>query len=549
MGNKRILWVGEATFLNSGYAEYGRELLKRLHGAGYQVAELGAYGHQSDPRAAEIPWQFFGNMPEGEEGRYYNAEGVDQFGKFKFEEVCAKYKPTHVLTATDYWMSSYVEYSPFRPFYSRVFLLPVDSVPQKDEWVNSAVEADAFLTYTDWAGRVIDKQSNGRAKWFGSAPGGVEMNLFRQMESSTTREKYGLNPEAFIVGMVGRNQTRKLFPELMEGFSKFLKKAPPELAKRSFLYLHSCWPDVGWDFPSLLHENGLSSKVLFTYKCNHCGAVYPAFFQDTNSHCKECHAPELAMPGTADGISREQMAEIYNLFDLFIQCSSAEGIGLCQLEAAACGVPIMSVDYSAMSEVIAKLNGLPIPVKAFHRDPVMQYKRAIPDVENMADLIFEFSRMPKSRITTMKESSRGLVADHYDWDKSAQKWMSAIDRTPAGPKLDWYSPARYFQQRSAAPDFTENKQFIEWCLVHIAGRPELRNSFFSRRLLADLNRGLSSANDGSGNIFSEHAMLGSKKAYAPFTRKDVVRQLIGLGREFINAEKLRIQYQGVKIEL
>ena len=41
-----------------------------------------------------------------------------------------------------------------------------------------------------------------------------------------------------------------------------------------------------------------------------------------------------------------------NTFDLYVQYANSEGFGLPQVEAAGCGIPVASVDYSAMSSVV-----------------------------------------------------------------------------------------------------------------------------------------------------------------------------------------------------
>ena len=64
MRKKRILFCSEATFLNTGYATYTREILNYLYSTGkYEIAEMAAYGEKNDPRAANIPWKYYGVMP------------------------------------------------------------------------------------------------------------------------------------------------------------------------------------------------------------------------------------------------------------------------------------------------------------------------------------------------------------------------------------------------------------------------------------------------------------------------------------------------------
>ena len=45
MNKKKVLFVSEASYLNTGYATYSREVLKRLHATGkYELAEFSIYG-------------------------------------------------------------------------------------------------------------------------------------------------------------------------------------------------------------------------------------------------------------------------------------------------------------------------------------------------------------------------------------------------------------------------------------------------------------------------------------------------------------------------
>lgn len=49
MRKKRILFCSEATYLNTGYATYTREILNYLDSTGkYEIAELASYGTLED---------------------------------------------------------------------------------------------------------------------------------------------------------------------------------------------------------------------------------------------------------------------------------------------------------------------------------------------------------------------------------------------------------------------------------------------------------------------------------------------------------------------
>ena len=88
---KKILLCNEASFLNTGYATYGRELMKRLYASDkYELAELSTYASYGDERFSQIPWKTYSNLPDPndqEECSLYKSNPTYQFGEFKFEYV------------------------------------------------------------------------------------------------------------------------------------------------------------------------------------------------------------------------------------------------------------------------------------------------------------------------------------------------------------------------------------------------------------------------------------------------------------------------------
>ena len=175
MRKKRILFCSEATFLNTGYATYTREILNYLHSTGkYELAEMSSYGQRNDPRAADIPWKYYGVQPNTEyepkasqqEIEAYHGAGTNQFGEFIFEHVCLDFMPDIVCDIRDFWMLDFAERSPFRPFFNWVIMPTVDARPQARQWISTYSGADGVLTYSDWAGEVLLNQSGGKMKYW-----------------------------------------------------------------------------------------------------------------------------------------------------------------------------------------------------------------------------------------------------------------------------------------------------------------------------------------------------------------------------------------------
>ena len=88
-----------------------------------------------------------------------------------------------------------------------------------------------------------------------------------------------------------------------------------------------------------------------------------------------------------------------NCFDVYVQYANSEGFGLPQVEAAACGVPVMGTDYSAMESVLRKLGGTPIRPAALYKELETGCYRAVPNNELAAEKFHEFFLGYKKSVT------------------------------------------------------------------------------------------------------------------------------------------------------
>ena len=264
--------VNETSHALSGFGTYGKELLHRLVDMDkYEIAEFASSGHLGDSRDAHVRWRYYPNAVGESDDRYaeYKTKPTFEWGEWRFERVLLDFKPDIVFDIRDPWMFRWQAQSPLRPFFHWAIMPTVDSSPQEDKWISSFLEADGVFTYSDWAIDVLNKQSDNRIKIQQPAYPGVDLNIFKPVKDKRQhRIEHGCDPDAFIIGTVMRNQKRKLYPDLFAAFRQFLNQAPPELAKKTFLYVHTSYPDyAGWDIPGLLKEFELGSKVIFTYIC------------------------------------------------------------------------------------------------------------------------------------------------------------------------------------------------------------------------------------------------------------------------------------------
>lgn len=524
MRKKRILFCSEATFLNTGYATYTREVLNYLHSTGkYELAEMAAYGERNDPRAKDIPWSFYGVTPppdaSEEEKKRYMSIPTNQFGEYAFENVCLDFRPDIVCDIRDFWMLDFAERSPYRNFFKWAIMPTVDAAPQARQWVATYKSADACFTYSDWAGEILKNQSGGLINYLGSAPPSAHAAYQPIQNTEWLREYFNIDPEAKIIGTVMRNQRRKLYPDLFAAFKMLLDTV--EDKHKYILYCHTSYPDMGWDFPELLQQYELSSHVMFTYVCPETGKPFPSRFRGAVAQSPFTGKYNCSMSNVKTGLSYEDLAVIINLFDIYVQYANCEGFGLPQVEAAACAVPVMGTDYSAMESVLRQLGGIPIKPQALYKELETGCFRAVPDNKLAAQKLIEFFQQPKNVRKRMGFNTRQAFLEHFQWDKTGRMWESYFDSVEIQPEENtWKSPPRINHPKpkpQSIPEGTSHEALSRWLITDVLCEPDKINSFMQARLTRDLMYGCSTATTGGMYFNESSANFDGKNIRNPFS--------------------------------
>lgn len=508
---KRVLFISEAAYLNTGYAKYSKEVISRLHKTGkYNIAEFSIYGGHNDPRRKKIPWKNYPNMPDpnnSDQVQGYNSNNSNQFGAWRFERVCLDFEPDIVLTIRDFWMDSFIYHSPYRRIFEWAWMPTVDASPQNQEWLDMFSDANYVLTYSHWAKNTIENEGGKNINTIGVASPSAA-DCFVPMNKKEIREQFGLRDDVNIIGTVMRNQRRKLFPALAEAFGEYLKQSGDT---NTFLYLHTSFPDAGWNLPHIIHENEISSRVLMTYVCENCGNVEVSFFRDAKKQCKRCTKFASSPSSVGNGVSDEILAKIYNVFDLYVQCANSEGFGLPQVEAAACGIPIACTDYSAMQDVVKYLGAYPIS-HTYYKELETGCNRAVPDKQSMIDIFSNFFQKSKEEKEEARKKTRKLFEENYNWQKTTEEWMKAIDNCKYA---DWKQYANIIGTKSIDAKAPSNYKFLQELSSLLFYTPH-KTSYFFRNIMTDLNRGMSKSGY-DGYYVSEFSPFGNPKP-RPITR-------------------------------
>ena len=100
MRKKRILFCGEATYLNTGYATYLREVMKVLHTLlrSMNLRNLQAMEKMEIQEAQIFLGSFMETVPTDESQRpAYDELPTNQFGEWKFESCFTRLSSRHSL--------------------------------------------------------------------------------------------------------------------------------------------------------------------------------------------------------------------------------------------------------------------------------------------------------------------------------------------------------------------------------------------------------------------------------------------------------------------
>lgn len=480
----------ESHELNSGFGRYTKEILSRLYDYGaYDLAELASYKTAGEKTA---PWKVYPNavLDSDPDSQTYKSNPLNQFGQWRFDKTILHFKPDIVFDIRDYWMFSYQELSPLRNYFHWIVAPTIDSIPQKPEWLSTFQNADIVLTHTDWAAnylRSLDRKIN----VVGCVSDSVDSKVFKPITwtKGYHKAKYGLPPDSIIIGSVMRNQKRKLIAELFLSLRKIIDQTKNN---KIFLYLHTSYPDhQGWNIPELLQEFDIYNNVLFTYYCPSSGKIIPSHYKGPYFQDPKNPDHSMVFPNVIHGVDNNQLCQIYNIFDVYVQYAICEGLGIPQLEAASCGIPIFAINYSGMEEITTKVGGIKINY-LLSKELETGSNRATPDNNHFISEFIKWLNLSDEAKQNLCYQTRSLLEQNYSWDKTAKNFIDIFDSIE--PKNLW-DQAMVTNTTAVVPENLSNREFVNFIIDNIIIDPNLKNTYFIQSLIRSLDETFSIVNN------------------------------------------------------
>jgi len=486
MKKKKVLFCTESGDLSTGYGNYTRSLLNRLHETGkYEIAELSCY--KTCETKNNNPWKVYPNAVKKDDQRNqtYKQNIQNQFGQWRFDLVVAHFKPDVVVDFRDIFMSVFQRTSVFRNKFHWVLAPTIDSFPVRPEWVDSLANCDTLLTHTEWAKKEIEERYS--IPVAGVVKDSIDTKIFQPINKIGMRQAFGIeNISSTIIGSVMRNQKRKLIAELLKMFSDLIKDHPD-----TYLYLHTSYPETrGWNIPSLLLEHDVYHRVLFTYVCQNCSNICPMTWKGTSYKCQKCKKNKLVLPSSSTGIKDIELAQIYNMFDIYIQYAICEGFGIPPLEAASCGIPMITMNHGAMKELGEDFEAELIDGEIY-RELENSSDRIYPDNKDCLEKIKKLINLSEIEKIKIKEKYRNKVLSKHSWDITSENFEKVLDNIKDLEENRWVAiPKEHFDKIvKNAPNLENHRDLVYHVVDNILQEPTLKQSFFIQSVIKALDIG------------------------------------------------------------
>lgn len=312
----KFLIHSNAPTIATGYGVQTALLSQRLLAAGHDVAVSCTYGHYGTP----VKWRGVTLYPAG-----YEVNSNDVICDHALHFFDGDPKGGWIIPLLDVWCLL----NPVLAEFQVAAWAPVDHFPVPPKVLDFFHRTGATPIAMSRFGEDMFHQA-GLSPVF--VPLAVDTTVFKPTptlevggQQVNARDLFGLNVDAFVVGMVGMNKgwarDRKGFNEAFRAFAWFWKSHPNAVL---FMHTEQLGGADGFDLVELARHAGIPPHALVW---------------------SNQYAYRLGLPA-------EMMAAAYTAMDVLLAPSHGEGFCVPLIEAQACGTPVIASRFSAQPELV-----------------------------------------------------------------------------------------------------------------------------------------------------------------------------------------------------
>jgi len=399
--SKKILWCSDAWQLPTGYSQVSRNVISNLYKAGFDTTYLSFQnvGFPSNLMISERMIAAYNIIfPIHPNESYGNQGSVEFWNNDLKPEITAFLADSFMIK----WMADNVEIDGkqakrrARLGGKTLFYFPLDSQDCYDGVEQVMNVMDIRVAMSKWSQEKLKKGTGIDSHYI---PHGVDNHIYRPYPEEIRDQLRKQNnwEGKFVVGSVGRNQSRKNIPNLMKAFQIFADGKDDAI-----LFLHCDPKDPnGTDLIDLSKRLGIENQTVF------------------------------GMKRFSLGVTETRMNMVYNTMDVHCLSTTGEGFGLPIVESMSAGVPNICTDYTTARELIEGHGEL---VDLAKGSPYivgqLNTNRAMVDYEDMAKKIEKLYNNESLRKKYSK-LGRKHVIENYSWDRVLRMWINLIERGEA----------------------------------------------------------------------------------------------------------------------
>lgn len=206
-------------------------------------------------------------------------------------------------------------------------------------------------------------------------------------------------------------------------------------------------------------------------------------------------------------------------------CSTfqSEGFGVPQIEAAACGLKVITVNYSAPKDIATKINSFAVEPLSLQVEMGTLCNRAIPDNDKLIEILNDENSWIYDKSETVK-----MLNSNYSWKATGEKWVKLVESLE--PKNNWnYSPILLKPPTFDDLKHLSNFDFVKECILKVVQDESLLGSMVHCESIEHLNR---------GNFIPEDIKSGMKdNIQKPVTKEMVYNKFLKMLEETVKWQR------------
>jgi len=408
MKKLNIAILSDSPFFCTGYSDQAKSLANLLSERGHHVFYF-AHGFQGQNLLPGIKF---------EDGRELKFTVIGQGLKSYFEDVLSEYVKMYQIDVLIILLDTFMLYG------SNGWLLRQDLSPAKtifwfpsDGGGGMPLGCEQILKFVDVPIAMAKFGQEQVKKVYNidvmHIPHAIDTtNYYPLSKEERKKLKKEMRVEGkFVIGVVARNQGRKMLDRTIKVMAQYAKLNPDAV-----LFLHLDPNDPAQVFPivHLIKRFNIENRVLFS------GMKY------------------------YKGVNYKDMNKIYNIMDVFLLTTSGEGFGIPLIEAQACEIPVLATNYTTTRELVIDHNaGLGIDLVGtsedenprIHSNEILEgtitgswaVERGICSIKDAVKKLDYLYNHPKER-EKMGKNGRQNVVENYNWDKLKEKWFEVVEK-------------------------------------------------------------------------------------------------------------------------